>query len=169
MRRPPQVLPTASAASPPPPPSTAAGVQPSVALHCTVTGGASQAASSALQLLHAGGHETPAPCIVQPPCWTPRLTCCLCCCFLLHPPLLPLHTHPTHPHTPPTHIPYRYGFLSENAPFSKACEQQGVRFVGPPAAAIVAMGDKSEAKRIMSDAQVPVVPGYHGSDQDDAK
>ena len=60
-----------------------------------------------------------------------------------------------------------YGFLSENAAFSEACARQGVRFVGPPAAAIRAMGDKSEAKRIMSAAEVPVVPGYHGADQDE--
>jgi 3-methylcrotonyl-CoA carboxylase alpha subunit len=60
-----------------------------------------------------------------------------------------------------------YGFLSENAAFSEACAREGVRFVGPPAAAIRAMGDKSEAKRIMSAAEVPVVPGYHGADQDE--
>ncbi|MDQ6619484.1 MAG: acetyl/propionyl/methylcrotonyl-CoA carboxylase subunit alpha [Pseudomonadota bacterium] len=59
-----------------------------------------------------------------------------------------------------------YGFLSENAPFAAACEAAGVIFIGPPARAIAAMGSKSEAKRIMSAAGVPVVPGYHGEDQD---
>ena len=58
-----------------------------------------------------------------------------------------------------------YGFLSENAGFASACEERGIAFVGPPAAAIQAMGDKSEAKGLMSKANVPVVPGYHGEDQ----
>ncbi|KAK9821325.1 hypothetical protein WJX81_004610 [Elliptochloris bilobata] len=58
-----------------------------------------------------------------------------------------------------------YGFLSENAGFAAACEAAGVVFVGPPAAAIAAMGNKSEAKALMSEAGVPVVPGYHGQDQ----
>ncbi|NDV89995.1 acetyl-CoA carboxylase biotin carboxylase subunit [Alteromonas sp. 345S023] len=61
-----------------------------------------------------------------------------------------------------------YGFLSENAEFAKACQQQGVIFVGPPASAIEAMGSKSAAKRIMQEAGVPLVPGYHGDDQDEA-
>lgn len=60
-----------------------------------------------------------------------------------------------------------YGFLSENAKFATACEGAGVRFIGPPADAITHMGDKSASKRIMSDAGVPVVPGYHGDDQED--
>ena len=59
-----------------------------------------------------------------------------------------------------------YGFLSENAAFAAACAKAGVVFVGPPAAAIRAMGDKSEAKALMAAAGVPVVPGYHGEDQD---
>ncbi|MCW8883694.1 MAG: acetyl/propionyl/methylcrotonyl-CoA carboxylase subunit alpha [Motiliproteus sp.] len=59
-----------------------------------------------------------------------------------------------------------YGFLSENAEFARACETAGIEFIGPPASAIDAMGSKSAAKRIMGDAEVPLVPGYHGADQD---
>jgi 3-methylcrotonyl-CoA carboxylase alpha subunit len=59
-----------------------------------------------------------------------------------------------------------YGFLSENAGFAEACEAAGLIFVGPPASAIRAMGSKSEAKRLMSEAGVPLVPGYHGAAQD---
>ncbi|GBF87474.1 hypothetical protein Rsub_00185 [Raphidocelis subcapitata] len=62
-----------------------------------------------------------------------------------------------------------YGFLSENAPFAEACASAGIRFVGPPPAAIRSMGDKSEAKGVMSEAGVPVVPGYHGEDQRPAR
>jgi 3-methylcrotonyl-CoA carboxylase alpha subunit len=58
-----------------------------------------------------------------------------------------------------------YGFLSENSDFATACEQRGVRFVGPSGAAILAMGDKSGAKGLMQAAGVPVLPGYHGADQ----
>ena len=61
-----------------------------------------------------------------------------------------------------------YGFLSENAGFARACTDKGVVFIGPPTAAIEAMGSKSAAKRIMEEAQVPLVPGYHGDDQDPA-
>ncbi|MEL7612937.1 acetyl/propionyl/methylcrotonyl-CoA carboxylase subunit alpha [Vreelandella titanicae] len=61
-----------------------------------------------------------------------------------------------------------YGFLSENGSFVKALEEAGVTFVGPPASAIAAMGDKSAAKARMANAGVPLVPGYHGDDQDDA-
>ncbi|MDY7115159.1 acetyl/propionyl/methylcrotonyl-CoA carboxylase subunit alpha [Halomonas sp. SSL-5] len=61
-----------------------------------------------------------------------------------------------------------YGFLSENGPFVDALEKAGITFVGPPASAIAAMGDKSAAKARMHDAGVPLVPGYHGDDQDDA-
>ncbi len=61
-----------------------------------------------------------------------------------------------------------YGFLSENAGFARACEQAGIVFVGPPASAIDAMGSKSAAKQIMEQAGVPLVPGYHGDDQDPA-
>ncbi|MBZ9568591.1 acetyl/propionyl/methylcrotonyl-CoA carboxylase subunit alpha [Modicisalibacter tunisiensis] len=60
-----------------------------------------------------------------------------------------------------------YGFLSENAEFVAACEHAGIAFVGPPASAIAAMGDKSAAKARMETAGVPLVPGYHGDDQDD--
>jgi 3-methylcrotonyl-CoA carboxylase alpha subunit len=58
-----------------------------------------------------------------------------------------------------------YGFLSENAHFALACAQAGITFVGPPASAIDAMGDKAAAKRLMAQSGVPLVPGYHGADQ----
>lgn len=61
-----------------------------------------------------------------------------------------------------------YGFLSENADFAKHCQQAGITFVGPSAEAITAMGSKSNAKVIMERAGVPLVPGYHGSDQSPA-
>ncbi|MFN3934174.1 MAG: acetyl/propionyl/methylcrotonyl-CoA carboxylase subunit alpha [Parvibaculum sp.] len=59
-----------------------------------------------------------------------------------------------------------YGFLSENAGFAEACEKAGLIFVGPPASAIRAMGLKDAAKALMEKAGVPVVPGYHGDNQD---
>jgi 3-methylcrotonyl-CoA carboxylase alpha subunit len=59
-----------------------------------------------------------------------------------------------------------YGFLSENADFVDACQTAGIAFVGPPAAAIRAMGLKDRAKTLMEKAGVPVVPGYHGERQD---
>nr|KAJ0204916.1 hypothetical protein LSAT_V11C500296330 [Lactuca sativa] len=59
-----------------------------------------------------------------------------------------------------------YGFLSENADFAQLCENEGFTFVGPPASAIREMGDKSASKRIMGAAGVPLVPGYHGHEQD---
>jgi 3-methylcrotonyl-CoA carboxylase alpha subunit len=59
-----------------------------------------------------------------------------------------------------------YGFLSENADFAEACAQAGVVFIGPPAAAIRAMGLKDRAKALMQKAGVPIVPGYHGERQD---
>jgi len=59
-----------------------------------------------------------------------------------------------------------YGFLSENADFAQACAQAGIVFVGPPASAIRAMGSKSAAKALMEKAGVPLVPGYHGDEQD---
>ena len=58
-----------------------------------------------------------------------------------------------------------YGFLSENAAFAQACEDAGIVFIGPPASAIQAMGDKAEAKARMIAAQVPTVPGSLGEDQ----
>ncbi len=59
-----------------------------------------------------------------------------------------------------------YGFLSENADFAEACGRAGLVFVGPPAAAIRAMGLKDRAKALMQKAGVPIVPGYHGERQD---
>ncbi|MGB1545357.1 MAG: acetyl/propionyl/methylcrotonyl-CoA carboxylase subunit alpha [Candidatus Puniceispirillaceae bacterium] len=59
-----------------------------------------------------------------------------------------------------------YGFLSENPDFADAVRMAGFIFVGPPTKAIRAMGLKDEAKRLMADAGVPVVPGYDGADQD---
>ncbi|HEY1720788.1 MAG TPA: acetyl/propionyl/methylcrotonyl-CoA carboxylase subunit alpha [Magnetospirillaceae bacterium] len=61
-----------------------------------------------------------------------------------------------------------YGFLSENEDFAEACAKAGLIFVGPPVGAIRAMGSKSEAKALMAKANVPLVPGYHGADQDPA-
>jgi 3-methylcrotonyl-CoA carboxylase alpha subunit len=61
-----------------------------------------------------------------------------------------------------------YGFLSENEDFAKACAAAGLVFIGPPASAIKAMGLKAESKQLMERAGVPLVPGYHGSDQDPA-
>ncbi len=58
-----------------------------------------------------------------------------------------------------------YGFLSENAAFAEACAKAGLVFVGPPPAAIRAMGLKDQAKSLMERAGVPVVPGYHGGQQ----
>jgi len=59
-----------------------------------------------------------------------------------------------------------YGFLSENARFAEACAEAGLVFVGPPPAAIRAMGSKSEAKRLLEEAGVPLAPGYHGERQE---
>jgi 3-methylcrotonyl-CoA carboxylase alpha subunit len=58
-----------------------------------------------------------------------------------------------------------YGFLSENEAFADACAQAGLVFIGPPASAIQAMGLKAESKQLMEKAGVPLVPGYHGADQ----
>ncbi|WP_126443883.1 acetyl-CoA carboxylase biotin carboxylase subunit [Sulfuricystis multivorans] len=59
-----------------------------------------------------------------------------------------------------------YGFLSENEAFAKACAENDIVFIGPPPAAIRAMGMKSEAKKLMAAAGVPLTPGYHGDAQD---
>lgn len=59
-----------------------------------------------------------------------------------------------------------YGFLSENAEFSQRCQRENLIFIGPSSAAIRSMGIKNESKHIMTGANVPVVPGYHGLDQD---
>jgi 3-methylcrotonyl-CoA carboxylase alpha subunit len=61
-----------------------------------------------------------------------------------------------------------YGFLSENEEFAQACASAGLVFIGPPASAIAAMGLKAESKRLMDQAGVPLVPGYHGANQDAA-
>lgn len=61
-----------------------------------------------------------------------------------------------------------YGFLSENEAFAQAATEAGIAFVGPPASAIAAMGSKSAAKALMEKAGVPLVPGYHGDNQDPA-
>ena len=58
-----------------------------------------------------------------------------------------------------------YGFLSENEEFAQACGDAGLVFIGPPPSAIKAMGLKAESKQLMEKAGVPLVPGYHGSDQ----
>ncbi|CAL95685.1 acetyl/propionyl/methylcrotonyl-CoA carboxylase subunit alpha [Azoarcus olearius] len=61
-----------------------------------------------------------------------------------------------------------YGFLSENEDFCEACEREGIVFIGPPVSAIRAMGSKSEAKKLMEAARVPLTPGYHGDNQEPA-
>jgi 3-methylcrotonyl-CoA carboxylase alpha subunit len=61
-----------------------------------------------------------------------------------------------------------YGFLSENEAFAQACAEAGLVFIGPPPSAIKAMGLKAESKQLMEQAGVPLVPGYHGADQDPA-
>jgi len=60
-----------------------------------------------------------------------------------------------------------YGFLSENAEFAQACAKAGLVFVGPTAEMMTAMGSKSGSKALMEKAGVPLVPGYHGEDQDE--
>ncbi len=62
-----------------------------------------------------------------------------------------------------------YGFLSERADFAQACIDVGLVFIGPPPAAIRAMGDKARAKRRMIEAGVPCAPGYLGEDQSDER
>jgi acetyl-CoA carboxylase biotin carboxylase subunit len=59
-----------------------------------------------------------------------------------------------------------YGFLAENPDFAKACNDSGIKFIGPTPEVIRLMGDKIEAKKTIADAQVQVIPGYHGVKQD---
>ena len=59
-----------------------------------------------------------------------------------------------------------YGFLSENDKFAEACEKNNITFIGPPVAAILAMGLKATSKALMEKAGVPLTPGYHGTNQD---
>ncbi len=60
-----------------------------------------------------------------------------------------------------------YGFLAERAEFAERCEREGVTFVGPSSAAMLALGNKSAAKRLLEGTGVPFLPGYHGTDQSD--
>jgi len=62
-----------------------------------------------------------------------------------------------------------YGFLSENSTFCRLCEENNLVFIGPPVGAIETMGSKSAAKQIMEKADVPLLSGYHGADQDPAR
>ena len=58
-----------------------------------------------------------------------------------------------------------YGFLSENAPFARRCQEEEIVFVGPHPEAIEAMGSKAKAKELLADHEVPLIPGYNGGDQ----
>ena len=62
-----------------------------------------------------------------------------------------------------------YGFLSENAQFAEDCAAAGLTFIGPPVAAMRAMSSKASAKELMQRCGVPLLPGYHGEDQDAAR
>ena len=62
-----------------------------------------------------------------------------------------------------------YGFLAENAHFAQACRDAGLLFIGPSPEAILAMGNKAKAKRLMIEAGVPCIPGYQGDDQSEAR
>ena len=59
-----------------------------------------------------------------------------------------------------------YGFISENPDFALSCLDKGIKFIGPHPKVISLMGDKIAAKKTMEKAGVPVIPGYHGSKQD---
>ena len=59
-----------------------------------------------------------------------------------------------------------YGFLSENAKFAALCEQANLIFIGPSPSAIALMGDKQQSKIVMQSANIPVIPGYQGDEQD---
>jgi len=61
-----------------------------------------------------------------------------------------------------------YGFLAENPDFAKTCDDIGIKFIGPSPKVISLMGDKIAAKKTMEKADVPVIPGYHGTKQDNA-
>ena len=62
-----------------------------------------------------------------------------------------------------------YGFLSENPEFAQACAGSGLTFIGPPVSAMRAMSSKANAKQLMQRSGVPMLPGYHGEDQDGAR
>jgi len=62
-----------------------------------------------------------------------------------------------------------YGFLSENAVFARACTDAGLVFIGPPPEAIEVMGSKQASKQLMESAAVPLIPGYHDSDESDER
>jgi geranyl-CoA carboxylase alpha subunit len=62
-----------------------------------------------------------------------------------------------------------YGFLAENPEFAQACRAAGLVFIGPSPEAMRAMGDKAGAKRLMSEAGVPCIPGYQGADQSEQR
>ncbi|WP_215776826.1 biotin carboxylase N-terminal domain-containing protein [Paludibacterium sp. B53371] len=61
-----------------------------------------------------------------------------------------------------------YGFLSENAEFARACREAGILFIGPREPALATMGSKSAAKALLAPSGIPLVPGYHGDNQDPA-
>ena len=61
-----------------------------------------------------------------------------------------------------------YGFLSENPQFAQDCQAAGLTFIGPSVAAMRAMSSKASAKELMQRCGVPLLPGYHGEDQDAA-